>query len=92
MADNPSISVVIPVYNEEESLEILYSELSQVLEPIANWEIIIVDDGSDDDSFPVLKKMVNEGLMQSDGIHPNVLGHKQIENIIWERLNKYLEK
>jgi len=36
--------------------------------------------------------MVNEGLMQSDGIHPNVLGHKQIENIIWERLNNYLEK
>ena len=39
-----------------------------------------------------LKTMVNEGLMQSDGIHPNVLGHQQIENIIWERLNKYLEK
>ena len=39
-----------------------------------------------------LKTMVNEGLMQSDGIHTNVLGHQQIENIIWERLNKYLEK
>ena len=39
-----------------------------------------------------IKTMVNEGLMQSDGIHPNVLGHQQIENIIWERLNKYLEK
>jgi len=39
-----------------------------------------------------LKTMIKEGLMQSDGIHPNVLGHKQIENIIWERLNKYLEK
>ena len=25
-----------------------------------------------------LKTMVNEGLMQSDGIHPNVLGHQQI--------------
>ena len=36
--------------------------------------------------------MVNEGLMQSDGIHPNVLGHQQIEDIVWERLNKYLEK
>ena len=60
MADNPSISVVIPVFNEEESLEILYSELSQVMEPIANCEIIFVDDGSDDDSFPVLKKMINE--------------------------------
>ena len=39
-----------------------------------------------------LKTMVNEGLMQSDGIHPNVLGHQEIETIIWERLNKYLEK
>ena len=39
-----------------------------------------------------LKTMVNEGLMQSDGIHPNVLGHQQIEDMVWERLNKYLEK
>ena len=39
-----------------------------------------------------LKTMVNEGLMQSDGIHPNVLGHQQIEGIVWGRLNKYLEK
>ena len=39
-----------------------------------------------------LKTMVNEGLMQSDVIHPNVLGHQQIEDIVWERLNKYLEK
>ena len=39
-----------------------------------------------------LKTMVNEGLMQSDGIHPNVLSHQEIETIIWERLNKYLEK
>jgi len=39
-----------------------------------------------------LKTMVNEGLMQSDGIHPNVLGHQQIEDIVWERLNKYSGK
>ncbi len=58
MADNPSISVVIPVFNEEESLERLYRELSQVLEPISNWEIIFVDDGSDDDSFNVMKTIV----------------------------------
>ena len=58
MADNPSISVVIPVFNEEESLERLYSALSQVLEPISNWEIIFVDDGSDDDSFNIMKTIV----------------------------------
>jgi len=39
-----------------------------------------------------IKTMVNEGLMQSDGIHPNVSGHKQIENIVWEVLKQYLEK
>ena len=39
-----------------------------------------------------LKTMVNEDLMQSDGIHPNVSGHQKIENIVWQRLNKYIEK
>ena len=59
MADNPSISVVIPVFNEEESLQQLYSELSQELEPFAIWEIIFVDDGSDDKSYSVLTKMAD---------------------------------
>ncbi len=58
MANNLSISVVIPVFNEEKSLERLYSEISQVLESIINWEIIFVDDGSDDDSLNVLKTIV----------------------------------
>ena len=59
MADNPSISVVIPVFNEEESLQQLYSELSQELEPFTIWEIIFVDDGSDDKSYSVLTKMAD---------------------------------
>ena len=55
MVDEIYISIVIPVLNEEESLEKLYSELSHVLAPIINWEIIFVDDGSDDDSLNVMK-------------------------------------
>ena len=62
MADNPSISVVIPVFNEEESLERLYSELSQVLEPIANWEIIFVDDGSDDNSNKIIRDLAESDI------------------------------
>ena len=58
MADNPSISVVIPVFNEEKSLDRLFSELSQELESFENWEIIFVDDGSDDDSLNVMKTIV----------------------------------
>jgi len=60
MADKPSISVIVPVFNEEESLEKLYSELLHVLESFVSWEIIFVDDGSDDNSFRILKKMANE--------------------------------
>ena len=37
-----------------------------------------------------LKAMVKEGLMQPDGIHPNVKGHREIEKMIWEHLNTQL--
>jgi len=52
------LSVVIPVYNEEKNLEKLYVKLQQVLRSITNnHEIIFVDDGSDDNSLGVLKKI-----------------------------------
>ncbi|MDF2523172.1 MAG: glycosyl transferase [Clostridiales bacterium] len=46
------ISVVIPVFNSEKSLEKLYKRLTAVLENLCgNFEIIFVDDGSHDDSY-----------------------------------------
>lgn len=38
-----------------------------------------------------LKAMVKEGLMQPDGIHPNVKGHREIEKMIWEHLSEHLK-
>jgi glycosyltransferase involved in cell wall biosynthesis len=51
------LSVLIPLYNEKENLAPLYERLKKVLEelPGRSWEIIFVDDGSDDGSFEVLK-------------------------------------
>ena len=60
MTNKLSISIVIPVFNEEESLNRLYNELTRVLEQFVSWEIIFVDDGSDDNSYPVLKKLVDK--------------------------------
>ena len=60
MINNPSISIVIPVFNEEESLEKLHREISKVLKPFENWEIIFVDDGSDDSSYSVLKRIADK--------------------------------
>jgi len=52
------LSVVIPVYNEAESLESLYRALTKALGKIKKgYEIIFVDDGSTDGSFEILEKL-----------------------------------
>jgi glycosyltransferase involved in cell wall biosynthesis len=53
------ISIVAPVYNEEENLPILVSQLVDVLTPLAkSYEMIFVDDASTDRSRSVLKEML----------------------------------
>jgi glycosyltransferase involved in cell wall biosynthesis len=50
------ISIVIPVYNEEENLEILYQEIRRTVDRLEKpYEIIFVDDGSTDETFERLK-------------------------------------
>jgi len=52
------ISAVVPVYNEEESLEAFYKVLTLNLSKLdKNYEIIFVDDGSTDKSLQILKKL-----------------------------------
>jgi len=52
---NPHISVVIPVYNEAESLAQLQSELTKVLTDY-DHELVFVDDGSDDNSLQMIHR------------------------------------
>ncbi|MFQ6675384.1 MAG: glycosyltransferase family 2 protein [Fidelibacterota bacterium] len=61
MASNlKSVSVVIPVYDERESLPELWEELKEVLAGKFDYELIFVDDGSTDGSFELLKERVSE--------------------------------
>ena len=54
----PELSVVLPVYNEEESLDPLYGALYAVLDELGKpCEIIIVDDGSSDGSPEVMERL-----------------------------------
>ncbi|MBI2134290.1 glycosyltransferase family 2 protein [Candidatus Woesearchaeota archaeon] len=51
-----SISVLIPVFNEEGSLSVLYDELIRALKKTKlQYEVVFVDDGSTDRSFEILK-------------------------------------
>jgi len=52
------LSVVIPAYNEEENVPILYEKLKKVLDSIGeDYEIIFVDDGSTDGTYQKLKQL-----------------------------------
>ncbi len=52
------ISVVLPVYNEEKNIEILYHELVLVLDKLdKNYEIIFVDDKSMDKSSKIIEEI-----------------------------------
>ncbi len=52
------ISIVVPLYNEEESIEIFYKELVSELKTLSlQHEIIFIDDGSIDKSLLILKKI-----------------------------------
>ena len=54
----PDLSVVFPVYNEEENLPVLLDEIRTALEKQPwSWEVIAVDDGSRDGSLDVLKQL-----------------------------------
>lgn len=53
-----SISVVVPVLNEEESLPELYRELIETLDAVGlPFELIFIDDGSTDGSIRVLRRL-----------------------------------
>ena len=54
----PELSIVIPVHNESPNLKDLYDELTQTLIQYGrSYELIIVDDGSTDDSFEKLASL-----------------------------------
>lgn len=55
----PKVSLVVPVYNEEENLPLLYQRVLESLDPhgIA-WELILVDDGSSDSSVARAREIV----------------------------------
>lgn len=56
MSHTSFLSVVVPLYNEQDSIPALYQELGGALDALGNpYEVIVIDDGSRDESFARLK-------------------------------------
>ena len=61
------ISVVSPLFNESQSLAELVQRITQVLSP-RKFEIILVDDGSDDDSWAAIRTLVADDPLRINGL------------------------
>tara|TARA_B110000263_G_scaffold166160_1_gene144659 strand:- start:2266 stop:3213 length:948 start_codon:yes stop_codon:yes gene_type:complete len=59
MTKNPSISIIVPILNEEGSLDKFYIETKTSLNEYSNWELIFIDDGSDDESNNIIRKIAD---------------------------------
>ena len=57
-----TVSIIIPVFNEEKNIPLLYGEVKAVISRAGDYEfeIIFVNDGSQDQSLAELKKLENE--------------------------------
>lgn len=79
--DRPSVSIVVPVYNSEQSLRPLQQRLAAVLPALARrYELILVNDGSRDRSWDVIRALGAEhdwvrgiDLMRNYGQHNALL-------------------
>ncbi len=84
--DKLQISIVVPLFNEEESLPELTSWIKKVMDQHAfTYEVILIDDGSNDDSWKVVKHLSE--------LNPNIKGIKFRRNYGKSAaLNKGFEK
>jgi glycosyltransferase involved in cell wall biosynthesis len=56
-----TVSVVIPIFNEEENIPPLYQDLKAVMEEMGvKYEVIFIDDGSDDGSNEILQRLAQK--------------------------------
>ena len=95
MNDHSSISIVVPVLNEEGSLEIFYRETSNALNGFPEWEMIFIDDGSGDESWDSLsetRQLVSSGVYIAHFEVTEDYVDSQTQNLIFQIGNQTLKK
>jgi len=75
--DKPVFSIIAPIYNELENLPLLYARVLDEMEKTGEaWELILVDDGSQDGSTDVIRKLAASDARVRPVIFARNFGHQ----------------
>jgi polyisoprenyl-phosphate glycosyltransferase len=73
----PTLSIVVPVFNERESLPELYRRVKEMMESTGEtWELILVDDGSRDGSTEIIRDLGKQDAHVRPVIFARNFGHQ----------------
>jgi len=73
----PTFSIIAPVFNERESLPILYQRVKEVMDTTGDpWELVLVDDGSQDGSTEIMRELAQQDERVRPVIFARNFGHQ----------------
>lgn len=73
----PTFSVIAPIFNEAESMPELYRRVSEVMDSTGEpWELILIDDGSSDDSTRLMQELAKQDARVRPVIFARNFGHQ----------------
>ncbi len=73
----PTFTIIAPVFNERESLPVLYQRVKEVMDTTGDpWELVLVDDGSQDGSTEIIREMARQDERVRPVIFARNFGHQ----------------
>jgi dolichol-phosphate mannosyltransferase len=73
----PTFTIIAPVFNERESLPVLYQRVKEVMDTSGDpWELVLVDDGSQDGSTEIIREMARQDERVRPVIFARNFGHQ----------------
>ena len=77
MKSKPTYTIIAPIYNEVDNLQVLYDRVSAVMDQTGEpWEILMVDDGSSDGSTDIIQELHSKDSRIKPVIFARNFGHQ----------------
>jgi polyisoprenyl-phosphate glycosyltransferase len=85
MSSHPTFTIIAPVYNEEESLPVLFPRIQEVMDSTGeSWELILIDDGSTDGSTGLIRELAKKDPRVRPIIFSRNFGHQIAVTAGWD--------